>query len=144
MWKYCNITLWSLCPISFLPVDKFKETRVIPKVLDVTDIWRKSAAIFFALKLVSAIFYQFFIFSPNDSPSKTEKCFLFHLKSSFHSRDIQTFVFSPLLFHLFQIQKDKQRIIQKKSASSSWMLPCLVIFFWNLILIWKLPKMVFK
>ena len=25
------------------------------------------------LKLVSAIFYQIFIFSPNDSPSKTEK-----------------------------------------------------------------------
>ena len=26
-----------------------------------------------ALKLVSAIFYQIFIFSPNDSPSKTTK-----------------------------------------------------------------------
>ena len=52
------------------------------------------------LKLVSAIFYQFFIFSPNASPSKTEKCFLFHLKSSFCSQDIQIFVFSssPLFF----------------------------------------------
>ena len=40
------------------------------------------------LKLVSTIFYQFFIFSPNDNPSKTgKKCFLFHLKSSY----IQTF-----------------------------------------------------
>ena len=29
------------------------------------------------LKLVSAIFYQFFIFSPNDGPSKTEKFFYF-------------------------------------------------------------------
>ena len=39
-------------------------------------------------------FRQFFIFSPNDSLSKTvKKCFLFHLKSSFHSRDIQFFVF---------------------------------------------------
>ena len=38
------------------------------------------------LKLVSAIFYQIFIFSPNDTPSKDyEKCFLFHLKSSFRS-----------------------------------------------------------
>ena len=42
------------------------------------------------LKLVSAIFYQIFILSSNDSPLKTEKCFLFHLKSSFRSRDIQT------------------------------------------------------
>ena len=37
------------------------------------------------LKLVPAIFYQMFLFSPNGSPSKTEKCFLFHLKSSFCS-----------------------------------------------------------
>ena len=59
------------------------------------------------LKLVSAIFYQIFIFSPNDSPSKTEKCFLFHLKSSFRSRDIQIFVIFSHPFHTFQIQKDK-------------------------------------
>ena len=39
-----------------------------------------------------------FYFSPNDSPSKTMKCFLFPLKSSFRSQDIQFFVFpsSPL------------------------------------------------
>ena len=35
------------------------------------------------LKLVSAIFYQIFIFSPNDSALKTMKSFLYHLKSSF-------------------------------------------------------------
>ena len=38
-------------------------------------------------------------FSPNDIPSKTMKnVFLFHLKISFRSRDIQIFVFasSPL------------------------------------------------
>ena len=52
------------------------------------------------LKLASAIFYKIFNFSPSDSPSKTEKCFLFHLKSSFHSQDIQIFVFFPLPFHL--------------------------------------------
>ena len=39
------------------------------------------------LKLVSAIFCEIFIFSPNDSPSKVRK--IFHLKSSFRSRDIQ-------------------------------------------------------
>ena len=59
------------------------------------------------LKLVPAIFYQIFIFSPNDSPLKTEKCFLFYLKSSFRSRDIQIFVIFSLPFHTFQIQKDK-------------------------------------
>ena len=52
----------------------------------------------FHLKLVFAIFYQFFIFSPSDRPSKTEKCFLFHLKSSFCSWDIQIFVIFPLPF----------------------------------------------
>ena len=41
-----------------------------------------------------------FYFQPNDSPSKTmKKCFLFHLKSSFHFQDIQVFIFwSSLLF----------------------------------------------
>ena len=41
-----------------------------------------------------------FYFSPNDSPSKTMKCFLFHRKSSFRSWDIQNFVYSssPLFF----------------------------------------------
>ena len=44
-------------------------------------------------------FLSNFYFSPNDSPSKTEKYFLFHLKSSFHSWDIPIFVFPsfPLL-----------------------------------------------
>ena len=57
------------------------------------------------LRLVSAIYSE--IFSSNDRPSKTEKCFLFHLKSSFCSRDIQIFVIFSLLFHTFQIQKGK-------------------------------------
>ena len=58
------------------------------------------------LKLVSAIFYEIFIFSPNEKkPFKNyEKCFLFHLKSSFGSRDIQIF---SLPFHTLQIQKAK-------------------------------------
>ena len=56
----------------------------------VTPIWCRE------LKLVSAIFHQIFIFSLNDNPSKTEKYFLFHLQSSFCSRDIQFFVIFPL------------------------------------------------
>ena len=59
------------------------------------------------LKLVSAIFYQIFIFSPNDGPSKAVKNLLFHLKSSFCSQDIQFFVIFSLPFHTFQIQKNK-------------------------------------
>ena len=60
------------------------------------------------LKLVSAIFYQIYIFLQNDSPLKNyEKCFLFNSKSSFRSRDIQFFVIFTLPFHTFQIQKDK-------------------------------------
>ena len=43
---------------------------------------------------MSAIFYQMFIFSPNDSSLKAMQnvFFLFHPKSSFRSRDIQFFV----------------------------------------------------
>ena len=59
------------------------------------------------LKLVSAIFYQIFIFSPKDSPLKTMKNVLFHLKSSFHSGDIGFFVIFSLPFRTFQIQKGK-------------------------------------
>ena len=59
------------------------------------------------LKACVCYFHEIFIFSPNDSPSKTEKCFLFHLKSSFRSRDIQIFVVFSLPFHTFQIEKDK-------------------------------------
>ena len=46
------------------------------------------------LKLVSAIFYQIFIYHQMIALKKYEKCFLFHLKSSFRSRDIQVFVYS--------------------------------------------------
>ena len=41
----------------------------------------------------SFFFLFFFFFLPNDSPLKTmTNAFLFHLKSFFHSRDIQSFV----------------------------------------------------
>ena len=51
-----------------------------------------------SLKLVSAILYEIFISHQMTSLKKYEKWFLFYLKSSFHSRDIQFFVFlsSPL------------------------------------------------
>ena len=47
------------------------------------------------LKACVHYFLSNFYFWPNDSPSKTMKnVFLFHLKSSFHSQDIQIFVYS--------------------------------------------------
>ena len=67
---------------------------------------------FFYLKVVSAIFYQIF-FSLNDSPSKNVKnLFLFHLKSSFRSRNIQIFVFlsSPLFLPVSHCFRDWSNI----------------------------------
>ena len=62
----------------------------------------------------SSIFLNFlfihlllFFFAPSDSFSKTEKCFLLHLKCYFCSQDIQVSVSFPLPFHTFQIQKEK-------------------------------------
>ena len=57
---------------------------------------------FCIFKACVSYFHQILIFSLNDSPSKTMKtanCFLFQLKSSFCSGDIQFFVF--LFFPLF-------------------------------------------
>ena len=68
--------------------------------------------IWYSLKVSSANFYKIFIFSLNDSPSKTvKKCFLFHLKISFCSQD---FVFS--IFPFFSTisrfkRKNESRII---------------------------------
>ena len=51
-----------------------------------------------ALKLVSAMFYQIFIFSPNGNPSKIMKnVFISSKKSSICSQDVQFFVIFPFL-----------------------------------------------
>ena len=55
--------------------------------------------VFFVLRLVSAIFVKMVFFTKWYSVKNYEKCFLFHPKSSFHSWDIQIFVF--LSFPLF-------------------------------------------
>ena len=47
----------------------------------------------------------FLCFTKRKHFDNNEKCFLFYLKSSFHSRDIQRFVFCSLLFDIFQIQR---------------------------------------
>ena len=53
----------------------------------------------FPFKACVRYFLPNFYFQPNDSPLKHQKCFLFHVKSSFLSRHIQTFVFPSS--HLF-------------------------------------------
>ena len=72
-------------------------------------VWLTSGERLLPFRACVHYFYQFlFFFSSNDRPSKSiKKCFLFHLKSSFCSQDIQTFVIFSLPFHNFQIQKGK-------------------------------------
>ena len=60
------------------------------------------------LKACVRYFSSNFYFFTKWKPFKNcEKRFLFYLKSSFCSQDIQFFVFFSLPFHTFQIQKDK-------------------------------------
>ena len=56
--------------------------------------------------------FTIFIFSPNDSPTKTMKnAFLFHLRSS-HSQGIQFFVIFPFLSTLLRFKRaNESRII---------------------------------
>ena len=58
------------------------------------------------LKLVSAISYEIFIFSPNDSPQKLKNIFISSKKLFSFSRYSNVCNFS-LPFHIFQIQKNK-------------------------------------
>ena len=62
------------------------------------SIWVQTFKIYFQdslfLKLVSAIFYEIFYFHQMIVLKNYKKCFLFHLKSSFHARDIQICGFS--------------------------------------------------
>ena len=58
------------------------------------------------LKLVSAIFYEIFIFSPNDSPSKTIKnVFYFIEKSIFVLEILKFFSFFPFLSTLSRFKR---------------------------------------
>ena len=59
----------------------------------------------YSLKLVSAIFYLFTKWQPFKN---YKKCFLFNLKSSFCSRDIQIFVFFPFLSTLFRFKRTNE------------------------------------
>ena len=74
------------------------ETRVQQSVPNTCDILPLKEIFLQNLNLVSAIFSQIFIFYHMIALQKLENVFLFHLKSSFRSQDIQIFVIpsSPL------------------------------------------------
>ena len=57
-----------------------------------------------------------------------------------HSLRLRLFNFSLILSSSGELLSSDPGIIQKKSASGSRTLPCLVIFFRNFILIWKCQK----
>ena len=66
----------------------------------------------YSLKLVSAIFLSIFYFFTKWWPFKNyEDYFLFHLKTSFLSRDVQVFIFLSLPVNTFQTQTKKWKSI---------------------------------
>ena len=72
------------------------------------------------LKLVSAIFIKFLFFRRMIALQKLRNYFLFHLKSSFRSRDIQNFVFLPFLFFYLSaiaLEDDRRYILKFMTPS---------------------------
>ena len=59
------------------------------------------------LKLMYATFCQFFIFSPNDSPSKTTENVLHFIQKALFVLEMFNFLFFFPLFHTLQIQKNR-------------------------------------
>ena len=90
-WLVNNTEVWHVLKQSNLMMDCLGGVLLFTHYLKISKLMRN-------LRLVSAIFYQTFIFFTKWQPFKNyEKRFLFHQKSSFHSQDIQIFVFFPLL-----------------------------------------------
>ena len=91
------------------PPTKFSKERGLtgPQPLD-AGCWERGKNFFYLknkfksekFKACVHYFSRNFHFSLNDSPSKTERYFLFHLQSSFRSQDIQIIVFPPSPFFL--------------------------------------------
>ena len=71
------------------------------------NMWTREAL--YRLYSLSPLFFIKFLFFHQmiALQKRFEKCFSFHLKSFFHSWDIQIFVIFPLPFYTFEIQKNK-------------------------------------
>ena len=67
-----------------------EESYFFRTILD--DCFSKAAAMIFILKLVSAIFYEIFIFSPNDSPSNTIKNVFYFIEKALFVLEILKFL----------------------------------------------------
>ena len=97
----------------FSPSEKRKSPRIeAGKSLHVTNNFKFTKVkflhnCFFFWSCVHYILSNFYFFIKWKPFKNHEKCFLFDLKSSFCSQDIQFLVFFSLPFHTFQIQKDK-------------------------------------
>ena len=106
--KHLFVECYKVCCFFFLQIRKcpflWRLATSGQQLLYCASGWSYSTAfkpcLLFFIKLFFLYFFQIYIyFSPNDSTSKTIKnVFLFHLKSSFRSQNINIFVFlsSPL------------------------------------------------
>ena len=87
------------------------DSTILSTVLDRTNrinLKYKFQPSIISIKACVCYFLSNFYFFIKLQPFKNyEKCFLFHQKSSFCSRDIQFFVIFCLPFHTFQLEKDK-------------------------------------
>ena len=78
-WHSRNLLLSIILPLINFDLIEWSNWNLVPKCLWGWRIekwcqkYLKENSLFFNLKIVSAIFYQIFIFSSNDSPSKTVK-----------------------------------------------------------------------
>ena len=113
---------WSGCPLEYDIIFLFK----------LTIFYMKMNILFFVkntiskVKFVSVIFHHFAKWKPFKIYKK--KCFLFQLKSSFPSWDIQIFVIFIFAFHTFQIQKDKWEWNNLRCHELAWIILADAIF----------------
>ena len=96
--KLCNIRNQTLKHIkNEIKKNNVKEIEDVAKIIQNDN---QSTAMFKA-----CLYYflsNFYFFSKQWTSKNYKKCFLFYIKSSFHSRVIKFFVIFSLLFHTFQ------------------------------------------
>ena len=76
----------------FINRSNHMQNSYLAKHLGMLDSTHKQKVFIQCLKLVSTIFYQIFIFSPNDSPSKTMKNVFYFIKKALFVLEIFKFL----------------------------------------------------
>ena len=107
-WSFCNSkhfrpNIMTLCCSCYFYISIFNFFQIIM----VSLFLARHDQYFMMFKACVRYFLENIYFFTKWYLFKTEKCFLFHPKSFFCSRDIQIFVIFFLPFHTFQIQKNK-------------------------------------